>query len=59
MLPIVRQLCDEKELESRQDIKEITEKAIAKTVNNPKAMNDLRHKYGINPIFEMTKKNTR
>lgn len=39
-----------------EELKRITREAIAKTINNPKALEDTTHKYDILPVFRSVKK---
>jgi len=41
---------------SKNEIKDITQEAIANAINNPKALEDTQHKYEIIPIFKSTKR---
>lgn len=38
-----------------EDLEKITREAIAITINNPKALSDVTHKYDVNPIFRSLK----
>jgi ubiquinone/menaquinone biosynthesis C-methylase UbiE len=55
----VKQLVADKEIKGISDdlIVRLTGEALAKAINNPKALGDIQHKYDIVPVFRSVKRN--